>query len=177
MEKCTSWGGKIPSAHDGMNSFPLHRRHGAFLMGVADPAVRTMFSRLFNDISEGEVWTGDSFPGSLCHNHASLDYPTPLKEDWALTCDPDWTKGQREEKCLSYQETAWGTDILAKLEKIHSSVDPDRLFRPDDGVGYAPAGKKNSKASKRAGKKDKSKTTKGDIKVKKTKSAKDSNRD
>ena len=36
---------------------------------------------------------------------------------------------------------------------------------------------KNSKASKKGGKKDKSKTTKGDIKVKKTKSAKDSNRD
>merc|ERR1711957_604107 len=49
-------GGKIPSADDGMNSFPPHRRHGAFLMIVSDRHVRTKFYRLFNDIGEGEVW-------------------------------------------------------------------------------------------------------------------------
>merc|ERR1711935_1226575 len=58
----------------------------------------------------------------------AADDATPLKKDWALTCDPDWTKEDKEKKCLSFQETAWGTDILAKLERIHSSVDPDRLF-------------------------------------------------
>jgi len=159
-------GGKIPAADDGMNSLPPHRRHGGFLMVVLDPIERTKFSRFFNNIGEDDVWTGNSFPGGLCHNHASPDYATPLKKDWALTCDPDWTKEDKEKKCLSFQETAWGTDILAKLERIHSSVDPDRLFNPGDGVGYAPTGKKNSK-------KDKSKTTKKVNKVKTSKSATD----
>jgi len=177
-------GGKIPAADDGMNSLPPHRRHGAFLMAVSDPTVRTEFHRLFNNISEGEIWTGESFPGTLCHNHATLDFPTPLKEDWALTCDPDWPKEEREEKCMSFQETAWGTDTLAKLERIHTSVDPDRLFRTDDGAGYALPGKKNSKVSKKGAEKDKSKSIKSAKKlehskkvkkVKNTKSAKDSN--
>lgn len=155
-------GGKIPAADDGVNSLPPHRRHGGFLMGILDPTLRTEFTRLFNNISDGEVWTGDSFPGTLCHNHASLEFPTPLKEDWALTCDPFWTKEQKEEKCMSYQEAAWGTDILGKLDRIHTDVDPDHLFNPDDGPGYAARSGKNrsSKSSKKRAKQGKSKSTK-----------------
>jgi len=159
-------GGKIPAADDGMNSLPPHRRHGGFLMVVFDPIERTKFSRFFNNIGEDGAWSGKSFPGALCHNHVSLDFATPQKEDWALSCDPAWNKEEKEEKCLSFQETAWGTDILAKLERIHSSVDPDGLFNPDDGVGYARTGKKSSK-------KDKSEETKKVKQVKKTKSGMD----
>ena len=79
----------------------------------------------------------------------------------------------KEEKCMSYQETAWGTDILYKLERIHTSVDPDCLFHPDDGVGYDPTGKKCFKASKKSAKKDKAKITKA---VKKSKSSKKVNK-
>ena len=153
-------GGEIPAADDGMNSLPPHRRHGAFLFTVNDPTTRTKFNRFFNGISEGEVWTGESFPGNICHNHASLDFPTPLKEDWALLCDPSWTKEEKEEKCMSYQEASWGTDILKKLNRIHTSVDPDHLFNPDDGARYALSDEKGTKSSKKSAKKDKSKSTK-----------------
>ena len=142
--------GKIPAADDGVNSLPPHRRHVGFLMGILDLTLRTDFTRLFYNISDGEVWL------------ASLEFPTPLKEDWALTCDPFWTKEQKEEKCMSYQEAAWGTDILGKLDRIHTDVDPDHLFNPDDGPGYATArsGRNSSKSSKKRAKQDKSKCTK-----------------
>jgi len=37
---------------------------------------------------------------------------------------------------MSFQETAWGTKILKKLERIHTNVDPDRLFNCWGGVEY-----------------------------------------
>lgn len=129
-------GGMIPSADDGLNSLPIHRREGAFLTFVTSAEFRTKFKRLFYGVSDGVVVTGDNFPGGLCHNHASANYPTPLKEDWTQQCNPYWTKKTKEEKCLSFQETAWGTVILKKLETIHEKVDPDHLFNCWDCVGY-----------------------------------------
>jgi len=153
-------GGMIPSADDGMNSLPLHRRHGGFLMIVRTLDVRASFDRVFynitntsvddhnNDADEIEVVVDvakasslgsgiDNFPGGLCHNHASADYPTPQKEDWTKPCDFAWSKEEREEKCFSYQETAWGTIILKELERIHRDVDPNHLFQCWDCAGYA----------------------------------------
>ena len=129
-------GGKIPSADDGMNALPVHRRHGGFLMVIDDPGVRHEFHKVFYGVGAGEAVTGDKFPGYLCHNHASPDTLTPLKQDWTQLCDPRWSKEEQEEKCYSYQEAAWGTEILKKLESIHSEVDPYHLFDCWDCVGY-----------------------------------------
>jgi len=149
-------GGKIPLADDGVNSLPLHRRHGGFLMSVRSLDVRTSFERVFyntnsssssvddndnvpngGDVVKETKFSGeDDFPGNLCHNHASADYPTPLKDDWTKPCDPKWSKTEKLEKCFSYQETAWGTRILEKLEGIHTDVDPHHLFQCWDCVGY-----------------------------------------
>ena len=149
-------GGMIPSVDDGMNSLPSHRRHGAFTMAFEGPekealAQREDFQRLFLGVSDGEAVTGNDFPGVICHNHASVLYPTPLKEDWTKVCDPSWTEDEREKKCFSFQEGAWGTRILKKLEGIHATVDPGHLFNCWDCVGYGKdkkAGKKSKKESK-----------------------------
>ena len=131
-------GGNISLADDGMNSLPHHRRYGGFLTVVDSLEGRNDdFNRLFYGVSEGEVVTGDNFPGALCHNHASLNFPTPLKENWAESCNLSWSKEEKEEKCMSYQEAAWGTNILKKLETIHATVDPEHLFNVVDGAGYA----------------------------------------
>jgi len=132
--------GKIPSADDGMNALPVHRRHGGLLMRVSDPGGIDEFHKVFYGVGAGEAVTGDKFPGFLCHNHASPDALTPLKQDWTQLCDPPWSKEEQEEKCYSYQEAAWGTDILKKLESIHSEVDPYHLFDCWDCVGYGEEG-------------------------------------
>jgi len=129
-------GGNIPSADDGHNSLPIHRRHGGFLMTVMDNNYRTKFDQIFYAVNDGQPKNGDNFPGALCHNHASLDYPTPRKDDWTKACDLSYSKEEKEEKCFSYQETAWGTEVLKKLERIHADVDPNRLFSTSDSVGY-----------------------------------------
>ncbi len=148
-------GGKIPSADDGMSSLSTHRRHGAFNMLVSSPEWRTKFKRVFYGVEEGEAYVGGkSFPGEICHNHASANYPTALKDDWTQGCNPSWDDEMKKEKCLSYQEASWGTDILMKLQDIHAAVDPDNLFNCWDCVGNAPDMKKGKK-----GKKDKKKNT------------------
>jgi len=78
----------IPFADDGMNSLSAHRRHGGFLQNeVIDKEYRTKFTRLFYGVKEGEVKSGDTFDGALCHNHTSVDYPTPSKEDRTEACN------------------------------------------------------------------------------------------
>ena len=108
------------------------------------PEYRHKFQKVFHGVKDGEAMTGDSFPGALCHNHASSDFPTPLKDDWTKGCNPGWTKEKKEKECFSYQEAAFGTDGLKRLESIHTSVDPHRLFQCLDGVGYGPEDDKDS---------------------------------
>ena len=129
-------GGMIPSADDGLNSLPTHRRYGGFLMVVTNPSSRENFSRVFYSVKNEEFVTGDTFPGALCHNHASMTYPTPLKEDWTKSCNPEWSENDKEEKCYSFQETAFGTEGLKRLEIIHETLDPGHLFQCQDCVGY-----------------------------------------
>ena len=122
-------GGSIPSADDGLNSSPEHRRHGGFLININDPDTREKFSRVLYGKGEGEAMTGDTFPVDLCHNHASMNYPTPLKEDWTKSCNPGWSEKEKKQKCYSFQETVFGTEGLKRLERIHEALDPNRLFQ------------------------------------------------
>ena len=141
-------GGQIPSADDGMNALPIHRRHAAFLFHAIFSEWRTKFKQIIYGVGEGEPFVGDSFPGELCHNHASANFPTALKEDWTQNCHPSWSDEMRKDKCLSFQEAAWGTDVLMKLQDIHADVDPDNLFNCWDCVGNAPDIKKGKKKKK-----------------------------
>ena len=68
-------------------------------------------------------------------NHASINTRGPLKEDWSKGCPLDWSKEERDEKCVSLQEAIWGTEVLQRLEKIKLKVDPHFMFNCNGCVG------------------------------------------
>ena len=75
-------------------------------------------------------------PPGAEYNHISMDAFGPLKADHSAYCPGDLTHAEREEKCVSVQEHAWGTDGLAKLEAIKAKVDPQGLFQCQKCVGF-----------------------------------------
>ncbi len=101
--------------------------------------------------------TGDHFPGSLCHNHASPFTLIPRRDDWTKLCDTAWTEEEKKDKCFSFQEASFGVDNLQKLEEIHSAVDSNHLFQCWDCVGYSSDEDKKSNIKKGGGKKKKKK--------------------
>jgi hypothetical protein len=124
-------GGAIPSANDQSNSLSPTRRNGAFLKGVIDEEIRDeYYAILFQD-------AGGDFPGSSCHNHALLFDMGPLKTNWTKSCPQDWSKAERDEKCISQNEAAWGTANLRRLESIKATIDPESLFVCAGGVGFS----------------------------------------
>jgi hypothetical protein len=70
----------------------------------------------------------DNFPGYIGGNHAGINTRGPLKTDWTKACPLDWTKEERDEKCISLQEIIWGTKTLKRLEAIKEIIDPNYMF-------------------------------------------------
>ena len=77
---------------------------------------------------------------------------------------------------MSYQEAAWGTNVLKKLEMIHATVDPEQLFNCWDCVGYeyvndgdSGSGGKHGKASPKTAKKESENGKKSSKRSKETK--------
>ena len=42
---------------------------------------------------------------------------------------------ERDDKCISLQETVWGTDVLKRLESIKDKLDPNYMFDCNGCVG------------------------------------------
>ena len=61
----------------------------------------------------------------------------PLKSDWTKPCPFEWSKEEKLDKCISFQEAVWGTELLARLEAIQSDLDVDSLFIQGYGVNGA----------------------------------------
>ena len=76
-----------------------------------------------------------NFPGFLGANHAGINTRGPLKEDWTKPCPYDWPQEERDEKCISLQESIWGTKLLQRLEDIKLKLDPDFIFDCQGCVG------------------------------------------
>jgi hypothetical protein len=130
------YGGAAEHASDGMDSYPPHRRNGAIHFMVRKNSTKKALKKLFWDVPDGdENLTGETFPGIWCHNHL---YPTtsPRKSNWLEECDYR-AEGGSDEDCMSLQEASWGTETLRRLEEIHTSTDPNRIFQVVDGPGYA----------------------------------------
>lgn len=130
------YGGAVEHASDGMDSYPPHRRNGAIHFMVIKNSTKKALKKLFWDVPDGvESLTGETFPGIWCHNHL---YPTtsPRKSNWLEECDYRFGGGS-DEDCMSLQEASWGTETLRRLEEIHTSTDPNRIFQVVDGPGYA----------------------------------------
>jgi hypothetical protein len=59
-----------------------------------------------------------------------------LKDDWTKACPDSLSDFEKAKKCLSLQESVWGTEQLAKLEEVKEKADPEHLFQCFDCVGF-----------------------------------------
>ncbi len=130
-------GGNIPFAGDGMDAFPIHRRYGTLIGRPYDKEIYEKLLDIFYHAEDGSPVTGESFPGALCHNHASFFMDTPQRDDWTKLCDVEWDHRDRHAKCFTFQEATLGVENVRKLESIHAKIDPNRLFQCEECVGYA----------------------------------------
>ena len=144
------YGGGIQFASDGTDAYPPHRRNGAFHTYVLREETRDQLKRLIWDVSaDMETFSNGDFPGIYCHNH--LFYSTsPKKSNWLEDCNGSTPDGSgtplTDDDCMSLQEAAFGSETLRRLEKIHSNIDPLRMFQTSDGPGYAEGGADTSSA-------------------------------
>lgn len=86
-----------------------------------------VFQTMFNlNIKAGGI--GPEFPAFLGLNHLGFNIRGPLKDDWTKACPVNWTRKERDEKCISAQECVFGTSLLKKLEGIKKAVDKHGMF-------------------------------------------------
>ena len=85
------------------------------------------------NVEAGE--TGDNFPAFLGLNHLGPNIRGPLKHDWTKACPVNWTRKERDEKCIPALECVFGTQLLRKLERIKKRVDKHDMFTCRDCVG------------------------------------------
>ncbi|EJK50011.1 hypothetical protein THAOC_31059, partial [Thalassiosira oceanica] len=91
--------------------------------------------RLFNTTD------ADSFPSFKGANHVGNTFMGPMRDDWTRACPSDLTQEERAAECVSIQETLWGTETLARLERIKEAIDPNYMFDCEGCAG-------NNKSSK-----------------------------
>merc|ERR1711988_74761 len=81
-------------------------------------------------------------PAMSEYNHMNPQLHGPLKTNWSEPCPfltENFTSEQQDELCVPILESIFGTDGLAKLERIKSDADPDHLFNSWGNVGYRDA--------------------------------------
>jgi len=125
-----AFGSGTVSASDQANSLSAAHRSAAFKALVpAEYFYNSEFANMF-DMSDA-----DSFPSFQGANHVGNNYMGPLREDWTKACPTDLTQKERAERCVSIQETLWGTETLARLERIKNIIDPNYMFDCEGCVG------------------------------------------
>lgn len=123
-------GGNHKISHDQMTSMPSASRESAFLLNLPSYEEKAqLFQIMFGDMEQGE-----NFPGLFCFNIALVNDIGPLKDDWTKPCNTSWSKAEQQDKCVSFQEATWGTDLLKRLEDIKRTVDPKLLFVAEYGI-------------------------------------------
>jgi len=132
-------GGNVALASDGMTAISKVEREAAFQVSIptdmASPKIAALASHLklpseasLRKLFLPYVANGTHFLGGTEYNHISADVVGPLKTNFAEPCPSDYSEEQRQEECLSLQESVWGTEMLAKLEAIKAGVDPNGLL-------------------------------------------------
>ena len=125
-----AFGSGTASASDQANSLSDAHRQAAFKLRLpADYFYGSLFAIIYNTTD------ADSFPSFQGANHVGNTYFGPLREDWTQACPADLTQKERGEKCVSIQETLWGTETLARLESIKEAIDPNYMFDCEGCVG------------------------------------------
>ena len=130
---CHLMGGDSNVAHDQTTSVnPFQRVSGlqcGIPPGIYEEFYRAQFIKYFKT-------TDGSFPGGTEYNHISPVSVGPLKTNWTVPCPIDsYTKAQQAQKCVSLQESVWGTKILSRLTATKKKVDPDSSFNCHFCVG------------------------------------------
>mmetsp|Transcript_27305 Transcript_27305/g.37503 ORF Transcript_27305/g.37503 Transcript_27305/m.37503 type:complete len:696 (+) Transcript_27305:136-2223(+) len=139
LNGCHLIGGDTSKAHDQMTSVnPFQRASGLQCMILPDNEqhYRSQFIKYFKT-SKG------NFPGGTEYNHISPVAVGPLKTNWTTPCPKSYSKAQQASKCVSLQESVWGTSILSRLTSIKNKVDPDSSFNCHFCVGEKPIGSSN----------------------------------
>mmetsp|Transcript_11892 Transcript_11892/g.27125 ORF Transcript_11892/g.27125 Transcript_11892/m.27125 type:complete len:531 (+) Transcript_11892:697-2289(+) len=131
-----AFGSGTASASDQANSLSDAHRQAAFKALVpADNFYGSEFASLFNTTD------ADSFPSFKGANHVGNTFMGPMRDDWTRACPSDLTQEERASECVSIQETLWGTETLARLERIKEAIDPNYMFDCEGCAG-------NNKSSK-----------------------------
>merc|ERR1712226_1371973 len=90
----------------------------------------------FGDIFPQMYDTSGEFPGFVGSNHANANMRGPLKYSWSEGCPIDWTDEKRNQECISFQESIYGTKLLLdELEPIKKFFDPDSILACRQCVG------------------------------------------
>jgi len=125
-----AFGSGTASASDQANSLSEAHRQAAYKALVpADLFYSTLFASMYNTTD------ADSFPSFQGANHVGNTYMGPTRDDWTRACPEDLTQEERGAKCVSIQETVWGTETLERLERIKEAIDPNYMFDCEGCVG------------------------------------------
>eukprot|EP00535_Pseudo-nitzschia_heimii_P002331 CAMPEP_0197189808 /NCGR_PEP_ID=MMETSP1423-20130617/20410_1 /TAXON_ID=476441 /ORGANISM="Pseudo-nitzschia heimii, Strain UNC1101" /LENGTH=798 /DNA_ID=CAMNT_0042642025 /DNA_START=1 /DNA_END=2397 /DNA_ORIENTATION=- len=126
-----AFGGATHAAQvpDAVALSPAHRS-AAFMMMFRFDYPAGFFSELYPAMYGGEFG-----PGFIGSNHANPYVRGPLKSDQTQPCPITWSDDERDEKCVSFQESIYGADGLADLVSIKERVDPDYVLDCNYCVG------------------------------------------
>ena len=121
---------------DGLTSVPEFQRKAGFMMFLTGgESVESFLRGTFEEYIGGNSST-KAFPGGSEYLHISPIAYGPLKDDWTKACPDSLSDFEKAKKCLSLQESVWGTEQLAKLEEVKEKADPEHLFQCFDCVGF-----------------------------------------
>lgn len=129
-------GGQLAVSDDGLTSVPdFQRKAGFMLFLIGGESVESFLRGTFEEYIGGNSST-KAFPGGSEYLHISPIAYGPLKDDWTKACPDSLSDFEKAKKCLSLQESVWGTEQLAKLEEVKEKADPEHLFQCFDCVGF-----------------------------------------
>jgi len=125
-----AFGSGTTSASDQANSLGEAHRQAAYkvIIGATD-FYGSYFETMFDTSDK------TNFPSFQGSNHVGNNYMGPLKDDWTKACPAEWTQEERNENCVSIQETLWGTKTLSRLEAIKEAIDPNYIFDCNGCIG------------------------------------------
>ncbi|OEU11027.1 hypothetical protein FRACYDRAFT_270913 [Fragilariopsis cylindrus CCMP1102] len=102
--------------------------------GELDKYFSEVQSKIMEYVSEDDI-QARTFPGFQEKNHLQGNTPLPLKDDWTKVCPYNLSDEERKKKCMSAQESVWGTENMERMEKIKMEIDPNNMFQVYHGIG------------------------------------------
>ncbi|KAL7545069.1 hypothetical protein ACHAWF_008427 [Thalassiosira exigua] len=138
------WGANSASASDGMDSMSWafrstvlgYQTGGHNNLGYDEDEWLEMVQKaVVEHLKKSADYIEGEFPGFQELNHVQGNTALPLKDDWSKICLKENTADERREKCMSAQESIWGTANLKRLESIKEAIDPEGMFSVRYGIG------------------------------------------